>query len=158
MLENFIKSLQKTESQDALTLSQTLNSGKAIVTAKNIKTQVKIGFVKIPQNTVGIQYLYRVEGNKLYCYKMNLSTAEKIILSLCAVFPMMPDMFTGLFNEYISKKEIMYTCDEEMLEKAELRACIPNSKETVPLGKNEKHMIENQFNATPKTVLYLETM
>ena len=38
MLENFIKSLQKTESQDALTLSQTLNSGKAIVTAKNIKT------------------------------------------------------------------------------------------------------------------------
>lgn len=158
MLENFIKSLQKTESQDALTLSQTLNSGKAIVTAKNIKTQVKIGFVKIPQNTVGIQYLYRVEGNKLYCYKMNLSTAEKIILSLCAVFPMMPDMFTGLFNEYISKKEIMYTCDEEMLEKAELRACIPNSKETVPLGKNEKHMIENQFNANPKTVLYLETM
>ncbi len=158
MLENFMKSLQKTESQDALTLSQTLNSGKAVVTAINMSTPIKFGFIKIPHNTIGIQYLYRVEGNKLYCYKMNLSTKEKLVLSLCAVFPMAPDLFTGLYTDYIATKEVMYTCDEELLENAELRACIPNSKETVPLGLKEKHLIENQFNANPRTALFLETM
>lgn len=158
MLENFLKSLQKTNSQDALTLSQTLNSGKAVVTAINMNTPLKIGFLKIPHNTIGIQYLYKVEGNKLYCYKMNLSTTEKLVLSLCAVFPMAPDIFTGLYNQYIATKEVMYTCDDEMLENAELRACIPNSKETVPLGRNEKRVIENQFNVNPKTALFLETM
>ena len=150
MLNKFISSLTMIKDQDALTLGQQLNGGHAIIVADKIAGPVLL-------TKMGIKYLFRVEGNRLLAYKLNESTDSKLVLTLCAVYPMTPDCFKMVFDAYISQKTCMYTCDDSMLDSAELKAAIPGGPASVPLTNEVRKAIDQQMGNDPKSILFLET-
>ena len=150
-MNKFISSLTMIKDQDALTLGQQLNGGSAIVVADKIAGPILL-------TKMGIKYLFRVEeGNKLFAYKLSESTNAKLVLTLCAVYPMTPNCFKMIFESYINQKTCMYTCDDEMLDLAEFRAAIPGEPSSVLLDSVVRKAIDTQMGNNPKSILFLET-
>ena len=70
---------------------------------------------------------------------------------------MTPDCFKMIFDAYIRKKTCMYTCDDAMLDSAELRAAIPGRPSSLPLTDEVRKAIDQQMGNDPKSILFLET-
>lgn len=156
-LNDFMATLKPLHDQDKLTFSDHLNAGDSVVVADVIgQTEKKVFFFKKTEDLVGIRYVFRVNGNKLYVYSMKDAKEDELVLTLGYVVPMTPNAFNMLYDQHITKKDRYYTCSEDLLNRAHYRVCINNT--FMDMDERADAVIDKSFKENPDSLLVFETV
>lgn len=95
-LDKALMALKPLKNYDKLTIQEKLNSGCTLVCADKKGTQT------------AIKYVWKVKGNLLYSYKLSDSTPTHIVLTLEQINKMIPGLFDLLYDDYISKQDLLF--------------------------------------------------
>ncbi len=91
-----LEALKPLKNYDKLMIQEKLNSGFTLVCADKVGAQT------------AFKYVFKVKDNLLYFYKLSESTPEHIVLTLEQVNKMIPGLFNIVYEQYISKQDLLF--------------------------------------------------